>query len=291
VLQLDVCDRPDSVDERHAPSGRALSVPVVAYFPTLPPLQICNCRRELRTTTARLSAKASHMDRAVALIIALAAVSASAFAPPPPRVARPTARLARPTAQKAPRDVGVSFAPRSDIAGGPRDVAAHYYNRGGFPPPRPPGGGGGPGIGALVSLGLLFAFPGFFFNVLNTFFLGALILPPLAGFAFNFWAFCAARNFLDARRGGQRTARPSSPHSRERNIVQAPCPRCGAVAAGMKQQRMTQCMQCGVALTLEKDDESWRLRSKYEDEPGPTSSSSSSAGGGVIDVDSEVIDV
>mmetsp|Transcript_5733 Transcript_5733/g.16926 ORF Transcript_5733/g.16926 Transcript_5733/m.16926 type:complete len:206 (-) Transcript_5733:23-640(-) len=205
------------------------------------------------------------MDRAVALIIALAAVSASAFAPPPPRVARPTARLARPTAQKAPRDVGVSFAPRSDIAGGPRDVAAHYYNRGGFPPPRPPGGGGGPGIGALVSLGLLFAFPGFFFNVLNTFFLGALILPPLAGFAFNFWA--------------------------ERNIVQAPCPRCGAVAAGMKQQRMTQCMQCGVALTLEKDDESWRLRSKYEDEPGPTSSSSSSAGGGVIDVDSEVIDV
>ena len=54
--------------------------------------------------------------------------------------------------------------------------------RGGFPPPRPPGGGFN--LGALLPIALIIAFPGFFFGLFNTFFLAALILPPLLSFGF-----------------------------------------------------------------------------------------------------------
>ena len=136
--------------------------------------------------------------------------------------------------------------------------------RGGFPPPRPPGGGFN--LGALLPIALIIAFPGFFFNLFNTFFLAAIILPTAGGFIFNQWS--------------------------KRAIVQAPCPSCGQVAAGMRNQGFTQCFACGseLILTSEKDGDGWRVRSKYEDPIGARmDSSSKSNNGGVIDVD--VIDV
>ena len=143
----------------------------------------------------------------------------------------------------------------------PRDVARHM-TRGGFPPPRPPGGGFN--LGALLPIALVIAFPGFFFGLFNTFFLAALILPPLLSFGFNFW--------------------------KERNVIEAPCPQCGQLAAGLKGQGFTQCFVCGSQLSLRGDE--WRLRSKYEDGPQAGGSKYGKVDNGVIDVESdEVIDV
>ena len=150
-------------------------------------------------------------------------------------------------------------------AGVSRDVARHAWGgggRGGFPPPRPPGGG--VNLGALLPIALIIAFPGFFFGLFNTFFLAALILPPLLSFGFNFW--------------------------KERNVIEAPCPQCGQLAAGLKGQGFTQCFVCGSQLSLRGDE--WRLRSKYEDGPQAGGSKYGKVDNGVIDIESdEVIDV
>ena len=120
------------------------------------------------------------------------------------------------------------------------------------------------GLAPVVGLGLLVAFPGFFFNLFNTFFLAAIILPTAGGFIFNQWS--------------------------KRAIVQAPCPSCGQVAAGMRSQGFTQCFVCGSQLSLRGDE--WRLRSKYEDGPQAGGSKYGKVDNGVIDVESdEVIDV
>ena len=154
--------------------------------------------------------------------------------------------------------------PLDDLLGG---AGGFNFQAGpGGRPPLPPGGGGGLGLAPVVGLGLLVAFPGFFFNLFNTFFLAAIILPTAGGFIFNQWS--------------------------KRAIVQAPCPSCGQVAAGMRNQGFTQCFACGseLILTSEKDGDGWRVRSKYEDPIGARmDSSSKSNNGGVIDVD--VIDV
>ena len=134
----------------------------------------------------------------------------------------------------------------------PRDVARHAW------------GGGGFNLGALLPIALIIAFPGFFFGLFNTFFLAALILPPLLSFGFNFW--------------------------KERNVIEAPCPQCGQLAAGLKGQGFTQCFVCGSQLSLRGDE--WRLRSKYEDGPQAGGSKYGKVDNGVIDIESdEVIDV
>ena len=113
-------------------------------------------------------------------------------------------------------------------------------------------------------IALIIAFPGFFFGLFNTFFLAALILPPLLSFGFNFW--------------------------KERNVIEAPCPQCGQLAAGLKGQGFTQCFVCGSQLSLRGDE--WRLRSKYEDGPQAGGSKYGKVDNGVIDIESdEVIDV
>ena len=119
----------------------------------------------------------------------------------------------------------------------------------------PPGGGFN--LGALLPIALIIAFPGFFFGLFNTFFLAALILPPLLSFGFNFW--------------------------KERNVIEAPCPQCGQLAAGLKGQGFTQCFVCGSQLSLRGDE--WRLRSKYEDGPQAGGSKYGKVDNGVIDVE------
>ena len=97
-------------------------------------------------------------------------------------------------------------------------------------------------------------------------FLAALILPPVIGFGFDFWS--------------------------KQNVIQSPCPNCGQVAAGLKNQGFTQCFSCGAQLSLRGEE--WKLRSKYEDDPRDGGGSGGRGGGdsNVIDVDaSEVIDV
>ena len=169
---------------------------------------------------------------------------------------------ARPRLDVGPRAWG-SGSQRAGVP--PRDVARHAWGGGGwggFPPPRPPGGGFN--LGALLPIALIIAFPGFFFGLFNTFFLAALILPPLLSFGFNFW--------------------------KERNVIEAPCPQCGQLAAGLKGQGFTQCFVCGSQLSLRGDE--WRLRSKYEDGPQAGGSKYGKVDNGVIDVESdEVIDV
>lgn len=152
--------------------------------------------------------------------------------------------------------------PLDDLLGGPGGF--NFQSAGG--PPRGPGGGpGGFNWGPVVGLGLVFAFPGFFLNLFNSFFIAAFVLPPIVGFGFNQWS--------------------------KRAIVQAACPNCGQMAAGMKSQGFTQCFTCGSELSLTSDGDGWRLRSKYEDPIASRMNSDSKAGppGGVIDVD--VIDV
>jgi hypothetical protein len=77
---------------------------------------------------------------------------------------------------------------------------------------------------------------------------------------------------------------------KERNVIEAPCPQCGQLAAGLKGQGFTQCFVCGSQLSLRGDE--WRLRSKYEDGPQAGGSKYGKVDNGVIDVESdEVIDV
>ena len=164
--------------------------------------------------------------------------------------------------------------------------------RGGFPPPRPPGGG--VNLGALLPIALVIAFPGFFFGLFNTFFLAALILPPLLSFGFNFWK---ERNVVDSagitRRHQCRVDGVGADDGLElisAQVIEAPCPQCGQLAAGLKGQGFTQCFVCGSQLSLRGDE--WRLRSKYEDGPQAGGSKYGKVDNGVIDVESdEVIDV
>ena len=179
-------------------------------------------------------------------------LAASATALQLPR--RPFQRRCAQCAPARPRlDVGQRACGGSgQRAGVPRDVARHAW------------GGGGFNLGALLPIALIIAFPGFFFGLFNTFFLAALILPPLLSFGFNFW--------------------------KERNVIEAPCPQCGQLAAGLKGQGFTQCFVCGSQLSLRGDE--WRLRSKYEDGPQAGGSKYGKVDNGVIDIESdEVIDV
>jgi hypothetical protein len=193
--------------------------------------------------------------RALALLV-LAALSATALRP-----LRPLRLL------RAPRTLGLG-APAGAGAAAARTVAAArkrsplddlLNNPNTFRPDGP--GGGGFNLVPALGLGLFFAFPGFFLNALNGLFLAFFVLPPLVGFGFNLWA--------------------------KRAILQAPCPNCGAVAAGMKSQGFTQCFSCGQELSLTTKGDAWRLRSKYED---PIAAAAAARGRGgpasdVIDVD------
>jgi hypothetical protein len=122
-------------------------------------------------------------------------------------------------------------------------------------------------LGAILPLAALFLFSGFFFGLFKFVLIAIFVLPPLFSVGFNFWA--------------------------KSNLVEAPCPSCGQMAAGLKGEGFTQCFVCGSELSWRDTSDEWRLKSQYEDGPR--------VGGGVqdgnrdttvIDVDaSEVIDV
>lgn len=140
------------------------------------------------------------------------------------------------------------------------DLLNNYGQAGGGPPP----GGGGLNLLPVVGLGLFFAFPGFFLGALNNLLIAVFVLPPLIGFGFNFWA--------------------------KRAILNAPCPTCGAVAAGMKSQGFTQCFNCGSELSLTTKGDAWRTRSKFDDPVSSAPGGGFGGGGGgppggVIDVE------
>mmetsp|Transcript_16043 Transcript_16043/g.50292 ORF Transcript_16043/g.50292 Transcript_16043/m.50292 type:complete len:188 (+) Transcript_16043:2-565(+) len=147
-------------------------------------------------------------------------------------------------------------APRRDPAPPRRSVAAAMGRE-----PRFFGEGGGLNLTPILAVAVLIMFPGFVFNVMNGLFLAVLIVPTVGGFALNWWS--------------------------KRNLIQAPCPRCEAPIASLK-DAPTMCFNCGASLVPTTSNDAWRLRSKFDDDepvgPGRNRATTPS----VIDVEADV---
>ena len=108
----------------------------------------------------------------------------------------------------APRQRALApcYEPLTTAARGPAGAPAkrRLVSRGFGRNPLPPGGGGPqlPGLPTIALIALLFAFPGFFFNLINGFILAFVVVPAILSWAYSFWY--------------------------DRNVVNAPCPNCGA---------------------------------------------------------------
>lgn len=137
------------------------------------------------------------------------------------------------------------------------------------PPRSPRGGGGGLSLAPFVFLAVVFIFPGFFFSLFNVVLFAGLVLPPVLSFAFQQWS--------------------------NRNLITAPCPRCQASVSSLKEAPETVCFNCGSELVATTSQDSWRLRSVYDDDDGRPSSGFGGGGDntrraspGVIDVEATV---
>uniref|UniRef100_A0A7S3NN95 Uncharacterized protein n=1 Tax=Aureoumbra lagunensis TaxID=44058 RepID=A0A7S3NN95_9STRA len=195
------------------------------------------------------------MIKFILMLLCMMIFSARCFSPPSPRIAQSISQKFYPstlsTTQRGSRRDHCVVLSREPRRGGDNPIEEILDE---LP------------IGTILSISLLFAFPGFFLGLFNTFFVAIFVLPPLIGFGFQLWARSA--------------------------LLTSECPNCGAPVQGLKSSAETICFNCGTPLVQTSKRDGWRIRSKFDDDDPSSPGGGGNRkppGSGVIDV--EAIDV
>ena len=90
-----------------------------------------------------------------------------------------------------------------------------------------------PSPSTILFLATLILFPGFFFGLITNVVALAVLVPVVGFFGFNFWV--------------------------STQVMEKPCPQCGAIVAGLKNGTPFSCSSCGEPLVVDRSNGSLRF--------------------------------